>query len=218
MITVRRIARAGVVAMTVVASVAWLGAQAPASPSAGTPAPPAAGRPPEPAPAGTITPPPDYVIGVDDVLTIDIWKDANVSGDVQVRPDGKISLKLLGEIVALGLTPAQLTTAITTAATKMYTDTPVITVGVKQINSRKVYILGEVNKQGPMPLTGRLTVLQALSIAGGPTEYAKTDRIVVLRTENGKQRTFKVNYKEIMDGKKLEQNIELRPGDTINVP
>jgi len=167
-------------------------------------------------PAGVPTPP-DYVIGPDDILTIVFWREKDMSSDVGVRPDGKISLPLINDVQASGLTPEQLRLSITEAAGKFVED-PSVTVVVKGINSRKVYITGQVGKPGPYPLGGPTTVLQLLATAGGVGEYSKSDKIVVMRTENGKTVSHKFNYKDVIQGKNLLQNIELKPGDTIIVP
>ena len=160
---------------------------------------------------------PDYVIGPDDVLGVYVWKEADVSGDVTVRPDGKISIPLLNDIHAAGLTPDQLRQTITEAA-KKFLEEPTVTVVVRAINSRKVFVTGQVAKAGPYPLTGPTTVLQLLAQAGGVLEWAAVDRIVVLRNENGQPVSFQFNYKEVSRRKKLEQNILLKPGDTVIVP
>jgi polysaccharide export outer membrane protein len=161
--------------------------------------------------------PPDYVIGADDVLAIIFWREQDLSSEVAVRPDGKISLPLLNDIQASGLTPEQLRGNITQAANR-YVAEPAVTVVVKAINSRKVYITGQVGKPGPYPLSGATTVLQLIAMAGGVQEYAKDERIVVMRTENGRTVSHKFNYKQVSQGKNLQQNVELKPGDTIIVP
>jgi polysaccharide biosynthesis/export protein len=160
---------------------------------------------------------PDYVIGPEDVLGVYVWKEADVSGDVTVRPDGKISIPLLNDIHAAGLTPEQLRQRITEAA-KKFLEEPTVTVVVRAINSRKVFVTGQVAKGGPYPLTGPTTVLQLLAQAGGVLEWAAVDRIVVLRNENGRPVSFQFNYKEVSRRKNLEQNILLKPGDTVIVP
>jgi polysaccharide export outer membrane protein len=167
-------------------------------------------------PAG-IPPPPDYVIGTQDVLTVYVWREKEMSGDVSVRPDGKISLPLMNEIHAAGLTPEQLRAELTQAAGRFIED-PTVTVVVKEIHSRKVYVTGMINRPGPYPLTGPTTVLQMLAIAGGVLEYADAKNIMIMRIEKGQPSTFKFNYKDVAAGKNLKQNIELRPGDTIVVP
>ena len=167
-------------------------------------------------PAGVPTPP-DYVIGPDDVLSIVVWRDKDMSADVGVRPDGKISLPLINEMQAAGLTPEQLRLALTEAANKFVED-PAVSVVVRAINSRKVFITGQVAKPGPYPLSGSTTVLQMIATAGGVGEYSKSEKIVVMRTENGKTVSHKFNYKDVTEGKNLQQNIDLKPGDTIIVP
>jgi len=161
--------------------------------------------------------PPEYVIGADDVLSIVFWRDKDMSTDVTVRPDGNISLPLLNEIHAAGLTPLQLKDRLIEES-KKYVEEPNVTVVVKQINSRKVFITGEVVKPGPYPLSGVTTVLQLISVAGGLKDYANTKKITIVRTENGKPVGYKFNYQDVIDGKNLKQNIDLKSGDTIIVP
>ena len=160
---------------------------------------------------------PGYVIGPEDVLKINIWKEPEMSGDVPVRPDGKISLTLLGDVQAAGLTPTQLTTQITDLL-KKYLDDPRVTVTVGAVNSRRVFILGQVGRPGAFPLLPDMTVLQALSTAGGLSLYAAADKIYVLRIENGNQVKLAFQYKQVIKGNKPEQNIVLKSGDTIVVP
>jgi polysaccharide export outer membrane protein len=167
-------------------------------------------------PAGVATPA-DFVIGPNDVLTVVFWRDKDMSGDVAVRPDGKISLPLLNDVQAAGLTPEQLRQALTAAAAK-YVEDPSITVVVKEINSRRVFITGQVARPGPYALTGPTTVLQLISMAGGVAEYAHSKNITIMRTENGRPISFRFNYKEVINRKNLKQNIELKPGDTVIVP
>lgn len=164
-----------------------------------------------------LTTPADYVIGPDDQLSILFWRDKDISGDVTVRPDGKISLPLLNDVQAAGLTPDQLREKIVDEA-KRYIDDPNATVVVKAINSLKVFITGQVSKPGPYPLTAPTTVLQLISTAGGLNEYAKTKGIMIMRTENGRQLALHFNYKDVIKGKNLKQNILLKPGDTVIVP
>jgi len=165
---------------------------------------------PPPAPVG-------YTIGPDDVLLIQFWRDTDMTREVTVRPDGKISLPLLNDVVASGLTPDELRDRVTEAA-KKYVEDPNVTIIVRQINSRKVFVTGSVARPGPYPMADTMTVLQAIAIAGGLTEYANTKNISVVRTEAGRSYRFKFNYKEVMDGKNLKQNIPLKPGDTVIVP
>jgi polysaccharide export outer membrane protein len=160
---------------------------------------------------------PNYVIGAQDVLDINVWKEPDVSRVVPVRPDGKISLPLLNDVQAAGLTPAQLAAQITESL-KKYVTSPQVTVIVTVINSQRVYILGEVNRPGAFPLIPGMSVLQALSSAGGFTQFAKVKNIFVRRVENGKETKFPFNYREVIGGKKPEQDILLKAGDTIVVP
>lgn len=182
------------------------------------PAPNGAATPPAGVtiPAG-IVPPADYVIGPDDVLAVVFWREKDMSSDVTVRPDGKITLPLLNDVQASGLTPDQLRDAVSKAAAQ-YIEVPAVTIVVKTINSRKVFITGQVGKQGSFPLLGPTTVLQMLATAGGVHEFADTKNIMVLRTENGRQTAFRFNYNDVRKGRNLRQNIELKPGDTIIVP
>jgi polysaccharide export outer membrane protein len=187
-------------------------AQAPAPSTAAPVAVPAPSAP------AAITPPAGYIIGPDDILSVVYWKDKDMTVDVQVRPDGKISLPLLNEMQAAGLTPSQLRDKLTEES-KRYIEDPNVTVVVKQINSRKVFVMGEVAKPGPYILTAPTTVLQLLAVVGGLREYANGKKIVIVRTEaSGKQTRFQFNYNDVMTGKNLRQNIELMPGDTIVVP
>jgi polysaccharide export outer membrane protein len=211
--TIRQVVRHAAAAV-LVATCAWgcaaaAGAQAPA-----VPARPGAATG---ASDAVVSAPANYVIGPDDVLTIVFWRDKDLSGDVAVRPDGRISLPLINEIEAAGLTPEQLRVRVQEAADKFLQD-PTVTVQVKQINSRKVFITGQVPKQGAYPLIGPTTVLQLLAMAGGVLEYADDENIVIMRTENGRHVTYRFNYDEVIKRRNLRQNIELRPGDTILVP
>jgi polysaccharide biosynthesis/export protein len=158
-----------------------------------------------------------YIIGAQDVLAIDVWKEKELTRTVEVRPDGKISLPLLNDIQASGLTPMQLAANITEGLKKFITD-PQVTVIVTQINSQRVYILGEVTHPGAYPLLPGMNVLQALSSAGGFTMFANTKKIYVLRQQGGKQKKFPFNYKDVISGKHTDQNIVLRAGDQIVVP
>jgi len=178
------------------------------------------GPTPTPAPPAGVTPPADYVIGPDDALTVNFWRDKDMSADVIVRPDGKITLPLINEIAAAGLTTEQLRATVVKASMKFLNEEPTVNIIVRQINSRRVYITGQVGKSGPYPLTEHLTVVQLISIAGGVAEYAKTERIQIVRTENGQQKSYFFNYKDFMKGKAaaLKQNIELKIGDTVIVP
>jgi len=164
---------------------------------------------------------PDYVIGADDVLSIMFWRDKDLSApEVVVRPDGMVTLPLLNDVQAAGLTPEQLRQRVTEAASKVMED-PTVMVMVKQINSRKVYVIGQVAKPGPYALPGPMSVVQLLSLAGGLLEYADKENILVIRGErqaDGKPISQRVNYADLMKGRRLQQNFELKPGDTVMVP
>lgn len=168
-------------------------------------------------PAGAPVVPAGYVIGVEDVLSVVFWKDKEMSADVVVRPDGKISLPLLNDVQAAGSTPEQLGQALVAASSK-YIEQATVTVIVKEINSRKVFILGQVAKPGAFPLIGTMNVLQLIALAGGVLEYADAKNVTVVRKENGEERRFKFNYKDVVKGKNEQQNIQLQPGDTVVVP
>ena len=165
----------------------------------------------------TATEDPGYVIGEEDVLSISVWKEPEITRVVPVRPDGKISLPLVNDVQAAGLTPMQLAMVITEKLRKFITE-PQVTVIVTAINSRRVYLVGEVARAGAFPMLPNMTVLQALSSAGGFTQFANLKGIYVLRFENGKQVKMPFNYKEVLKGNRPEQNVILKPGDTIVVP
>ncbi len=156
-----------------------------------------------------------YIIGREDALRVSVWKEPELSATLPVRPDGMISLPLLNDVQAAGLTPMQLAASITDKL-KRYVADPRVTVVVTAMNSQRVYVLGEVNHTGAMPLIPNMTVLQALASAGF-TQFANTKGIYVLRTENGKQQKLPFNYKQVIKGESMEQNIILKPGDTIVV-
>jgi polysaccharide biosynthesis/export protein len=178
---------------------------------------PATARSASAAPAGNVELPRDYVIGSEDVLEVRFWKDVNLSREVVVRPDGKIALELLNEVQAAGLTPEQLREAVLAEA-KKYMEDPSVAVIVKQINSRKVFITGMVEKPGVYPVASSMTVLQLISVAGGLKEFAKKKEIVVMRHDKGTPLAYPFNYDDILKGRRLAQNIVLKPGDTVVVP
>jgi polysaccharide export outer membrane protein len=154
-----------------------------------------------------------YVIGAEDVLLVNVWREPANSGQFVVRPDGKISIPLVGEIQAAGLTPALLSEAIAQGLGKVMTH-PEVTVGVERVNSKKYFINGEINRPGAYSLAVPTNVLEALVNAGGFRDFANTRKIVILR---GSER-LKFNYHEVSKGKNMEQNIPLQPGDQIIVP
>ena len=186
-------------------------AQSPAAPRLGDPAV---------SPANVVSGvevPEHYIIGPGDVLGVVFWREKELSGDVAVLPDGRITLPLMNEITAAGLTPEQLRNQIVEAARQFVKD-PTATVVVRQVNSRRVFVTGMVAKPGQYPLYQTMTVLQLIATAGGLLEYAKGDDIVIIRREPGQMVSFSFNYKEVMRKKNLHQNIDLKPGDTVVVP
>lgn len=159
---------------------------------------------------------PDYVIGPEDVLHIAVWKEADFTSTLPVRPDGKISLPLLDDVQASGMTPKQLAELLTEKLKKYIAD-PRVTVVVTSINSKRIFLVGEVLHPGATTMLPNMTVLQALSSAG-LNQFANTKRIYVLRTVNGKQQKMPVDYRKLVKGEQIEQNYALQPGDTIVVP
>jgi polysaccharide export outer membrane protein len=190
-----------------------------------TPAPGAAAKPATPTPAEVAAQaaaqaaplPADYVIGPEDVLIVIFWREKDLSSEVTVRPDGRISIPLLQDVEVAGLTPEQLQKKLLTLSQRFVED-PNITVVVKSINSRRVYITGQVAKPGPYLLTSPTTVVQLISIAGGLLEYADSKNIVIVRNEKNGPTSYRLNYREIAERKNLKQNIPLKPGDTVIVP
>jgi polysaccharide biosynthesis/export protein len=172
--------------------------------------------------AGPVTESPkaydDFVIGADDVLAINVWKEAEISRSVPVRSDGKISLPLAGEVQAAGQTPRQLEVEIAKRL-QNYISEPEVTVIVQQINSQKFNILGQVVKPGSYPLTNSPTILDAIALAGGFRDFAKKKSIYVLRQNpDGGQSRLPFNYKDVIKSKNAEQNVQLQPRDTLVVP
>lgn len=171
-----------------------------------------------PAPAATAVPAttdPNYVIGAEDVLEVSVWNETQISRAVPVRPDGKISLPLLGDVQAAGLTPSQLSAQITDGLKKFNRD-PQVTVIVTGVNSRRYYVTGEVARAGTYPLLPEMTVLQALASSGGFTAFARRSKIYILRTSGGKQERVPFDYDKVVKGK--SPDVVLRPGDTIVIP
>ncbi|HEX7158547.1 MAG TPA: polysaccharide biosynthesis/export family protein [Edaphobacter sp.] len=160
--------------------------------------------------------PSTYVIGAEDVLVIQVWKEQQLSGTIPVRPDGMISLVLLGDVPAAGKTPMQLASEITTGLKKYITD-PNVSVTVTGVGSHRVFMVGEVGHVGPIGLTAGMSPLQAIAAAGGLNAFANTKRIYILRGEQGKQQKIPFDYKGALKGTS-KQNITLQPGDTIVVP
>ena len=190
-----------------IAFVVWSGV---ATSSAQNPGPTSA----PPAPMSQV--PSTYVIGADDVLLVSVWKEQELTNTLPVRPDGKISLPLLNDVQAAGLTPTQLADSITEKLKKYITD-PHVTVVVTQMNSQRIYVMGEVQHTGAMNLLPGMTVLQALASAGF-TQFANTKGIYLLRNEHGQQQKIPINYRKLVKGQEMGQNVTLKPGDTIVVP
>ena len=158
-----------------------------------------------------------YVIGAEDVLYIHVWREETVTKTVSVRMDGKISIPLVDEIQAAGLTPLQLKEKLTERL-KQFIENPNVTVVVMEANSFKVYISGQISKPGIYRLRSDTTLAQIISMAGGLTEWANQKKIIIIRKENGKEKRFTINYKKIVKGEDLDSNIILKSGDTIIVP
>lgn len=173
-----------------------------------------AGIPPGTNTGGPIDPQ-RYVIGADDSLQITVWKEPTLSGTIPVRPDGMISMVLVGDLRAAGLTPMALSADISQRL-KKYIQDPVVTVVVLGVNSQRIFTVGEVNKVGPVMLTPGMTTLQALVSAGGLTQFANSKKIYILRTVNGKQEKIPFNYKAALKGE--NEGVPLLPGDTIVIP
>lgn len=158
-----------------------------------------------------------YIVGDSDVIRVNVWKEPEVSQTVVVRTDGNISLPLINEVKVSGMTPLQIQDLVAEKL-KGFLHNPQVTVTVIEIHSKRAFITGEVSRPGTYSLNAQTTVLQLIAQAGGFTPFAKTDSIVVLRTEDGRQSRLKFKYKEVIQGKKTEQNIALHPGDTVVVP
>lgn len=187
---------------------------------------PQGGRPGQPPPLVSMTggeprqevqPASDYLIGPEDVLGIVVWREPDMSGDVTVRPDGRITVPVLGEIVAEGKRPSRLQDELAAAAGKYVSGVNVVVI-VRAINSRKIFVTGRVTSPGKYPLIGTLTVMQAIALAGGLTEFADPKAITILRSVEGKSQTLNFNYNAVSRGKNIEQNVLLKPGDTVVVP
>ena len=157
-----------------------------------------------------------YVIGKSDVLSVTVWKQPDLSGNLLVRPDGMVSMPLLGDVQAAGSTPLQLADRIETKL-KKYMQDPEVSVVVTQINSKVIYLLGEVGKKGPVQMTAGMTLLEAIASAGGLTDFANSKKMYILRSEDGKHQKIRVRYKQALKGDPAS-NLLLQPGDTIVVP
>ena len=169
---------------------------------------------PDPPPAATAAPPAGYVIGLGDVLRVTVWKEPELTGDATVRLDGMITLPLVGDVAAAGRLPSRLAAEPSTELQR-YLEGPRVTVSVTQATSARYYVVGQMVRPGEFPLSGRMTVLKALALAGGFREFAKPEDIVVVRED---QTVLPFNYKRVTDGKDMSQNVLLAAGDTIVVP
>lgn len=159
----------------------------------------------------------DYQLGPTDVIAVVVWGEKDLSTEVVIRPDGKISLPLLNDVEAAGLTTEQLRRRITELA-KRFVATPVVTVVVKQVNNNKAFVTGQVMRPGPYVLSGPTTVLQIIALAGGFTEFADKNHVLITRLENGRQQAFEFSYNDVVKKRDLSQNLILKPGDTVVVP
>ena len=177
---------------------------------------PANGSGPVAATTPAVTPP-DYVVGPNDLLSVVFWREPEMSGQVRVRPDGRISVPLLNDVPAVGLTPDQLRRQLEQAAKKFIAE-PNATVVVLEINSRSVFVVGQVTTPGVYPLNTPMNVLQAIAAAGGLLEFADGKNIVVERNEGGRKERMRFSYPDVIKGKRVEENIALKPGDTVIVP
>jgi polysaccharide biosynthesis/export protein len=160
---------------------------------------------------------PNYIIGPEDELIISVWKEPDISRNVPVRPDGKISLALLNDVQATGRTPMQLGSDITEKL-KNFISEPQVTVIVAKINSQRIFVVGEVPRTGSYTLLPNMTAVDAISSAGGFTPFAKRTKIYILRKENGKMTSIPFNYKEVVKNRRSDQDVVLKPGDRIVVP
>ena len=160
---------------------------------------------------------PEYVIGADDVLDVSVWKEPELTRTLQVRPDGKISMPLLNDVQAAGFTANQLSQSIGEKL-KKYLTAPQVTVILTQVNSQRVYVIGEVTRPGAYPVLPGMTILQAISSAGGLTQFANGKKIFLMRNENNIQAKYPFSYKDVLDGRRVEENRPVKAGDTIVVP
>ena len=170
----------------------------------------------QPGEASTSTPPVEYVIGVEDVLDIVVWRESDITLEVIVRPDGKITVPLVGDVQAAGRTASEIAAELTESLSR-YIKEPLVAVIVSQINSFRVYVIGEVNAQGVLELRQRTRLLQALALSKGLTEFADKSDIVLIREENGRIERMEFDYKKLVKDENSSDNIYVKPGDTIIV-
>jgi polysaccharide export outer membrane protein len=199
------------------AAVPWLVLVAIAAPGAARAAGPA-DKPRTTAPPSPVATAPEYLVAPGDVLKVAVWKEPELTTEVAVRLDGRITVPLLGDVQSAGRTPDQLAVEIQTRMARFLEVPPQVTVTVAQAVSARFYVLGDVINSGAYPLTNRTTVLQALALAGGFKEFAKRERIVIIRERAAVRTAIPFNYAEVEAGNRLEQNIPLEAGDTILVP
>lgn len=176
-----------------------------------------AGTAARPSPSAPVVNPNEYIVGEADVLHINVWREAELTGNVVVRPDGKISVPLLSEVKVAGMTPVQIEQVLSERL-KALLVSPQVTVTVMEIRSKAVFITGEVARAGEYPLVTPIRVLQLIARAGGLSPYASRKNIYVLRNLDGRQQRFPFDYSSVVRGKNADQDIELRPGDTVVVP
>ena len=169
------------------------------------------GQEQHPAPAGE-----EYVLGVEDKLSVSVWKEPDLSKTVTVRPDGKITFPLVGDVQASGRTARQLTDDLAKALTRFIKE-PVVTVVVEEINNFKVFVLGEVTTQGALTLRRRTRLVEAIALAGGMTQYADKSNVLLMRFEDGKEIRTRIDYRKVVSGERPESNVYLKPGDTVIV-
>jgi polysaccharide export outer membrane protein len=210
-VNVYRAVVSGAVALLVSLSAAARATQAP------PPQQPPAAAPPAPAAAAASDEPAEYYVAPGDVLRIAVWKEPELTGDVFVRLDGRITVPLVGDVIAAGRTTDYLAIEIRNKL-RAFLETPQVTVTVTQAVSARFYVIGEVVTSGAFPLTGRISVLQALALAGGFREFAKKDRILIIRDRRGQRSAIPFNFRDLEIGVNLEQNVVLDAGDVIIVP
>jgi polysaccharide export outer membrane protein len=158
----------------------------------------------------------EFVLGIEDKLSISVWKEPDLIKSVSIRPDGKITFPLVGDVQAAGRTPRQLTADLSKLLGRFIKE-PVVTVVVEEINNFKVFVLGEVSLQGALNLRRRTRLLEAIALSGGMSKFADKSNLLLLRFEDGKETRTRIDYRKVVSGEKPELNVYLKPGDTIIV-
>jgi polysaccharide biosynthesis/export protein len=158
----------------------------------------------------------EFVLGVEDKLSVSVWKEPDLTKSVSIRPDGKITFPLVGDVQAAGRAPRQLSEDLTKLLTRFIKE-PVVTVVVEEINNFKVFVLGEVTVQGALNLKRRTRLLEAIALSGGMSKFADKSNMLLLRFEDGKETRTRIDYRKVVSGEKPELNLYLKPGDTIIV-